>query len=179
MEAGELSAAIRREINELREIRDEATWVLDTSSISVHDLSRKVEDRYSKNSSVRKLYVTISSFGFKYGGLNPAELLVDVRFLRNPYFDKKLRSQTGLNKSVQNYIFEDSRSSALFEKIDDLIEYTVPQYYKEGKNYLRIGIGCTGGKHRSVTFAERLAVSLAEKNLENVSVSVSHRDIEK
>ncbi len=179
MEAGELSAAIKREVHELNSIRDEATWVLDTSSISVHDLSRKVEDRYSKKSLTRELYITISSFGFKYGGLNPAELVFDVRFLRNPYFNEKLRSQTGLNRVVQDYIFEDERSSILFDKIEDLIEFTIPEYYKEGKNYLRIGIGCTGGKHRSVTFAERLAISIAEKNIENISVSVLHRDIEK
>ena len=179
METGELSAAIKREVHELEKIREEATWIVDTSNISVHDLSRKVEDRYSKKSLTRKLYVTISSFGFKYGGIDPAELVFDVRFLRNPYFDKNLRSQTGLNKSVQNYIFEDDRASQLFSKIEDLISFTLPQYYVEGKNYLRIGIGCTGGKHRSVTFAERLAIGLADKKMENISISVMHRDIEK
>ena len=175
----DLSSAIENEVDELSELKNEASWVVDTTDISVHDLSRLVEDRYSNKSLSRKLYVTIFSFGFKHGGLNPAELCFDVRFLRNPYFDKKLKTETGLNKEVQDYIFEDPRSQKFYEKIEDLIEFSLPEYYQEGKNYLRIGIGCTGGKHRSVTFAERLGISLSEKNLKDVSISVIHRDIEK
>ena len=178
-ETGDLESAIVSEANALEDIRSLASWTVDTTNVNVHEFARVLEDRYSHKAMSRKLYLTFYSFGFKHGGLSPAELVFDVRFLRNPYFDKSLRSETGLSSEVQNYVFEDDRSQLLFDKIEDIVSFSVPEYYSEGKNYLRIGIGCTGGKHRSVTFAERLASAISKKNFKNVVINTIHRDIKK
>ncbi|MCX6131616.1 MAG: RNase adapter RapZ [Proteobacteria bacterium] len=175
---GELIAAIRREAFALRPIEALADVAFDTGAWSVHFLARKVEERYSSQLIGRQLHVNITSFGFKNGMLKPVDTLFDVRFLRNPYFDPQLRDRTGLEAPVARYVFEDPLSKVFLEKLIDMHVFLFPEYYREGKHYLRIGIGCTGGKHRSVAIAEKFAQELAQLNLPQIAVSVSHRDID-
>jgi UPF0042 nucleotide-binding protein len=174
---GQLIAAIRREIQLLKPIEDRADVCFDTSTWSVHFLARKIEERYSGKLVGRQLHVSISSFGFKNGMLQPADTIFDVRFLRNPYFDPQLKERTGLEPIVANYVFADPNALEMLNRLIDLHRFLFPQYYKEGKHYFRIGIGCTGGKHRSVAVAERLAIELSLLALPQVAISVHHRDI--
>ncbi len=174
---GELLAAIRREINALRPIEDLADVAFDTSTWSPHILARKVEERYSGHTIGRLMHVTVTSFGFKHGMLKPADTVFDVRFLRNPYFDASLKEKTGLDPAVSAYVFQDPLSKIFLDKVIDLHRLLLPEYFKEGKHYFRMGIGCTGGKHRSVAIAERLAVELAACQIPQIAISVSHRDI--
>ncbi|MBC7531624.1 MAG: RNase adapter RapZ [Oligoflexus sp.] len=174
---GELIAAIRREINLMQPIEALADVSFDTSLWSPHYLARKAEERYSSANLNRQLHVTVVSFGFKYGMLKPADTIFDVRFLRNPHFDPTLKHKTGQDMAVASYVFEDPNSHIFLDKILDLHSFLLPAYHAEGKHYFRIGIGCTGGKHRSVALTERLALELASKNIPNIALSVSHRDI--
>ncbi len=175
---GQLIAAIRREIHALQPVEKLADVSFDTSTWSVHFLARKVEERYSGKVLGRQLHVNITSFGFKNGQLNPADTIFDVRFLRNPFFDPQLKDRTGLEQPVANYVFADPNAEVFLKKLIDLHSFLFPEYYKEGKHYFRIGIGCTGGKHRSVALAERLAMELAGLGLPQIAISVNHRDID-
>jgi UPF0042 nucleotide-binding protein len=121
--------------------------------------------------------VTMTSFGFKYGQLSPLDSLFDVRFLRNPFFDPKLRHKTGLSEEVAKFILEDGISSLFLDKVFSLLEFLLPHYYNEGKHYLRVGIGCTGGMHRSVFVAESIAKRVLYKDFPNTVVAVVHRDL--
>lgn len=174
---GELIAAIRREINLMQPIEEAADVSFDTSLWSPHYLARKAEERYSSANLNRQLHVTVVSFGFKYGMLKPADTIFDVRFLRNPHFDPNLKHKTGQDPAVSSYVFEDPAANIFLDKLVDLHSFLLPAYHLEGKHYFRIGIGCTGGKHRSVALTERLTLELASKNIPNIALSVSHRDI--
>lgn len=174
---GELIAAIRRENNLMAPIEKIADVSFDTSLWSPHFLARKAEERYTKGNLSRQLNVTVVSFGFKHGMLNPADTIFDVRFLRNPHFEPTLKAKTGQDPAVSAYVFDDPRTNVLLNKIIDLHQFLLPNYHSEGKHYFRIGIGCTGGKHRSVAIAERLVLELASQMIPNISISVSHRDI--
>ena len=176
-EGGELLASIRREASLLRPVEEAADIKMDTSSWSPHYLARVIEERYKGEKVLRKLYVTVVSFGFKYGALRPADSIYDVRFLNNPYFDLNLRDKTGLESDVRDYIFKDDRTTSFLDKLLDFHRFLLPEYYNEGKHYFRLGIGCTGGRHRSVALAEALAKALAEEEIENTLVSVAHRDV--
>jgi UPF0042 nucleotide-binding protein len=175
---GELLVAIRREIAALLPIEQQADVSFDTSSWSPHFLARKIEERYAGGIKGRQLHVTITSFGFKNGMLKPADTIFDVRFMRNPYFEPSLKAKTGLDPAVAAYVLADPLSRLFLDKIVDLHKFLFPEYYKEGKHYFRIGIGCTGGKHRSVAISEKLALELAAAALPHVAISVSHRDVD-
>ncbi len=177
LKGGELITAIRREISLMRPIEQAADVVFDTSLWSPHFLARKAEERYTKSGLSRQLHVTVVSFGFKHGMLNPSDTIFDVRFLRNPHFEPSLKAKTGQDPAVAAYVFEDERTQILLQKLIDLQAFLLPNYHQEGKHYYRIGIGCTGGKHRSVALAERLALELASLTIPNISITVSHRDI--
>jgi len=120
--------------------------------------------------------VNVVSFGFRYGTPETAELLFDVRFLPNPYFEEKLRDRTGIDREVANYVLESAKGSAFFEGLGRWLDYLLPLYDAEGKAYVTIGLGCTGGRHRSVAVAEALAARMREKGRD---VNVQHRDVEK
>ena len=109
----------------------------------------------------------------------PLEGLHDVRFLPNPYFEPALKMKTGLDKDVQDYVLKSEEAKDLFKKILDLYRFSLPKYLAEGRHFLRVGIGCTGGRHRSVTFVERLARELSEASIAGVAISVVHRDVER
>lgn len=176
-EGGELIAAIRREAHDLSELEGLSDASFDTTSWSPHYLARSVEKTFAGPGFARKLHVTLTSFGFKYGQLNPIDSLFDVRFLPNPFFDPELKHKTGLSKEVAAFMSQDSEAVIFLDKLVSLFEYLIPHYYNEGKHYLRIGIGCTGGMHRSVWIAEALGRRILEKDLEHTLVGVMHRDL--
>ena len=177
-EGGELVAAIRRERSLLGPVELAADTKFDTTTWSPHFLARQVEKRFSSPGGGRNLYLSIISFGFKNGMLKPADSVFDVRFLRNPYFDTQLKSKTGLDPAVAAYIGEDPHTGSFLDRLVSLHEYLLPLYYAEGKHYFRVGVGCTGGKHRSVMIAENLAGRISDRNIDGVMVSVTHRDLE-
>lgn len=154
-----------------------ADIVIDTSQLSPHQLTRMIEHRYKDHVVQRNLYVMLTSFGFKYGQCRPVDSLFDVRFLKNPYFVPDLRSKTGLSQEVQDYVLMDENAEQFLKRIVDWHKWILPQYLNEGKHYFRVGIGCTGGRHRSVSIVEELFRALKEDPLEHIVVSKNHRDI--
>ena len=178
--AGEtLMEAIDRERELINPIEELADTVIDTSEWSPHVLARAIEDRFSKNLAPRTLHLTITSFGFKYGQQRPVDSMFDVRFIHNPFFVKELKEKTGLDQVVRSYVFEDPNAQVMFNKIEDMARFLLPQYHREGKHYFRIGIGCSGGRHRSVSFAERLGQRLLEEPIDNILTTIIHRDIDR
>ena len=164
---------IANERRALAGIKELADTVFDTSDLTVHELRRSFMD-LSRVGDDKKLTVTVLSFGYKHGIPHESDLLFDVRFLPNPYFVKTLRSLTGRDRAVQEYL-EQSRETGIFlDKTTDLLRFLVPQYSVEGKSYLTIAIGCTGGKHRSVMISERIYTRLSD--LEGVLLRLKHRD---
>ncbi|MFW7378326.1 MAG: RNase adapter RapZ [Oligoflexus sp.] len=177
-EGGELLAAIRREKVALAPLEEWSDTVFDTSTWTPHFLARQIEQHFSNGRSGRSLYVTVTSFGFKHGPFKTADSIFDVRFLKNPHFEPQLKERTGLEAPVRDYVFTDANAQLFLDQLVQLHRFLLPEYYLEGKHYFRIGLGCTGGKHRSVALAEALAMELAKANLSNIYVSVSHRDLE-
>lgn len=171
-----LSAGIDRERRMLSGIRASADIVVDTTTMSIHDLRRDLEQRFSDPTSQNQR-VTIQSFGFKHGAPRDADLLVDVRFLPNPYWDPKLRPYRGIDKPVSDFVLEQEDAQQFLDLVEQMAQTVLPGYRREGKNYMTLAVGCTGGHHRSVAMAEALAVRLG--NLPGVDVTTAHRDIEK
>ena len=166
-----IAEAVNRERELLHDFRNAATKVIDTSRTSVHDLKRQMEDFCDAKKSIQ---LTFQSFGFKYGVPSDVDLLFDVRFLPNPYFDPELKDQTGLSMNVREYVLRDTVAVEFVEKVTDLLQFLLPKYLSEGKQYLTVGIGCTGGKHRSVAIAEELSRIFSKVN---ASSRAFHRDI--
>jgi len=167
----DLETAIRAERERLATLRVRAEWVVDTTSMSVHDLRRALVDRVGRGTTTG-MVVRIVSFGFKYGLPIDADLVFDLRYLPNPHFVPLLKPLTGLDPSVASYVLDAQETKDLLAHLVPLLTDTVPHYEREGKSYLTIAIGCTGGRHRSVAVAEQLGRELA--GLANVVVS--HRD---
>lgn len=174
---GELMAAIKRESAALEPIEQIAELAVDTSSMSPHQIARYIENNCVDEQLKRAMHVTVTSFGFKHGALSPVDSLYDVRFLKNPHYIPELKASTGLDKNVSSYVFSDPNAEVFLSKLIDLHAFILPAYYNEGKHYFRIGIGCSGGQHRSVALAEELAIRVAKLNLVNIYSSVSHRDL--
>ena len=165
-------AAERRALESLRALADE---VVDTTSLNVHDLKRTVGRRFTQGEGAR-LGVTVVSFGFRYGIPSHADLVLDVRFLPNPYFDPALRPHTGLEPQVRDYVLGQADAQDFLARLGDFAGFLLPRYRGEGKSYLTIAIGCTGGKHRSVAIAGELARRLEASGQ---AVRLWHRDVEK
>ncbi len=174
---GSLLEAIRREASILGPIEQVSDVAFDTSTWSPQALTAAIEARYHRELQPRRLHVTISSFGFKYGQLRPADMIFDARFLPNPYFDLKLRDRSGLDAEVRKMILQDVQGREFFNRLEDMCRFLLPQYLAEGKYNLRIGIGCTGGFHRSVCLVEALAEAFKRKKLPNIEIAVEHRDL--
>ena len=172
---GILEKAIENEIEILQNIRGKADFIIDTSRLSTSQLKERIVSIFSENPT-QTMSTICMSFGFKYGPANEADLMFDVRCLPNPFYIQKLRYKTGLDNEVKEYVLKSNTAKELLEKLIDLIDYLVPLYLKEGKSSLVIAIGCTGGKHRSVTFAEEIHKHCLSKNLNS---SINHRDITK
>ncbi|MBR0413533.1 MAG: RNase adapter RapZ [Clostridia bacterium] len=167
--------AIERERKLLTGIREKADYIIDTTFFKTPQLKERLLDiLHEDKTEGMKLYSM--SFGFKYGVPSEADLMLDVRCLPNPYYVAELKPKTGLDKEVRDYVLGSEKSKELFQKTADLISFLIPLYEAEGKSQLVIAFGCSGGHHRSVTFAEEIAAYLGEQGF---SPTISHRDIEK
>ncbi|HBW34812.1 RNase adapter RapZ [Desulfosporosinus sp. BICA1-9] len=173
---GRVLDGIQAERQQLEELRIRADNIIDTSDLSAQQLRSQVADLFCKAQGLDQMAVSVISFGFKYGIPMDADLVMDVRFLPNPYYVEALRPLTGEHTLVRDYIFGNQMAQEFMEKYLGLLEYILPNYIKEGKTHLVIGIGCTGGQHRSVAIAERVGQFLTERNY---SISVKHRDAKK
>jgi UPF0042 nucleotide-binding protein len=167
---------IQNERKLLEDLKGWATQVIDTSSLKPGQLKEKIVSRFS-NSGQNTLNINVTSFGFKYGVPIDADLIFDVRFLPNPHYIDNLRPRTGQDQEVYDYVMKWAETQEFLQKLLDLLQYLIPQYHKEGKSQVVIGIGCTGGKHRSVAIAEYLGKMLAAGETE--TVRVHHRDAER
>jgi len=170
-----LAEAVTKERVMLGKIRAIADYVIDTSYISISQLKVKLSDIFFGSVS-NVLKIQCKSFGFKYGADTEADLVIDVRCLPNPFYIDELKEKTGTEKAVQDYVLDSADSREFLEKLTDFINCSVPLYAKEGKSQLVIAFGCTGGKHRSVTFAELISAHLKEKKFNCIT---AHRDIQK
>jgi len=166
---------IRIERESLADLRSIASKVIDTSNYNVHQLKDAIYQYFSEISSLKRMAINLLSFGFKYGLPYDADLVMDVRFSPNPYFIEGLKNLTGEDREVSNYVLKRSETKKFVKKFSGLVHFLIPLYEKEGKSYLTIAIGCTGGRHRSVTIINELAKSL---NKEQYLVNIRHRDIE-
>jgi len=166
---------IEAEREMLRDLKDMATRVVDTSSANVHDLKRMISRLYALSPDQDALHVVVLSFGFKYGVPAEADIVMDVRFLPNPFFVEGLKDLDGRREEVIRFVLRDEQSQVFLDKFSTLLTDLLPRYRAEGKSYLTIAIGCTGGKHRSVVVAEKLAERLVEKGYR---AHLSHRDVE-
>ncbi len=167
-------SAIQNERKAMKPIRENADLIIDTSKHTVHTLRHLLIERFSKTKMGNPLNVQITSFGHKHGVPGQLDLLFDVRHLPNPYFEKDLRELPGTDKKVLKFLEKQEQVKETIRRFIDLLEYLLPLYKLEGKSYLTIGIGCTGGRHRSVMVANSLGDSLGG---ENFDVSVTHRDV--
>ncbi|MCI9076501.1 MAG: RNase adapter RapZ [Dorea sp.] len=175
---GRVDQGIIKERKTLAPLRGRADYILDTSRLLIRELKREVNHIFVENKEYKNLYVTVLSFGFKYGIPGDADLIFDVRFLPNPYYIEELRPLSGNDKPVQEYVMDNDKAGKFLEMLTDMIRFLIPNYITEGKTQLVIGIGCTGGKHRSVTLANALYEALAEAE-SDYGIKIEHRDIEK
>ncbi len=171
-----LEETIQRERARLQPIKEAADLVLDTSSMNIHALKRELRDFLQNLGTVsaRSMLVNFLSFGFKHGTPIDCDLIVDVRFLKNPHFIDELRDQDGRDQAVRDYVFSSPDAAEFVQRYAELLTFLLPKYQFEGKAYLNIGVGCTGGKHRSVAIAEALSKTIDQQRY---LVSVKHRDI--
>lgn len=173
---GTLQSGIERERAELEELRAAADIIIDTSNLSVHDLRRAVEASVGELPAGRQ-HVTIESFGFKHGSPRDADIVLDVRFLPNPYWIEELREFRGVDAAVADYVLSQPGAREYVDGFVDLLTSTLGGYHHEGKDFITVGVGCTGGHHRSVAVAEAIGKRLRQQR--QVDVSVIHRDLER
>ena len=175
--SGRVDTGIAKEREKIMFLKMRATYILDTSKMLTRELKLELEKIFVKGESFCNLYITVMSFGFKYGIPQDSDLVFDVRFLPNPYYIDELREKTGNDPEVQDYVMENDKAREFLDKLTDMVDFLIPNYILEGKNQLVIAIGCTGGKHRSVTLANALYQKLGSQ--ENYGVRMEHRDIGK
>lgn len=168
---------IRRERRKLEYLKEKADYIIDTSRLLTRELKAELERIFVKDEEFNSLYVTILSFGFKYGIPADSDIVMDVRFLPNPYYVDGLRPKTGNDVEIQQYVMQFSEAKEFLDKLEDLVSFLIPHYIDEGKNQLVISIGCTGGKHRSVTLANELYKRLDGNK--DYGLKIEHRDIGK
>ena len=175
--AGRLENGIEKEREKLAFLKNEADYIIDTSMLLTRELRKELEKIFLQDARYKNMYVTVLSFGFEYGIPEDADLLFDVRFLPNPYYDEHLRSLTGQVQAVRDYVMRGTTAEIFLKKLYDMIDFLLPNYINEGKNQLVIAVGCTGGKHRSVTIARALYEHL--EAVGEYGIRIDHRDIEK
>lgn len=175
--SGRVDTGIAKEREKILFLKMKATYILDTSKMLTRELRIELEKIFVDGQSFCNLYITVMSFGFKYGIPQDADLVFDVRFLPNPYYIYTLREKTGNEAEVQDYVMQNDKGRIFLDKLKDMMEFLIPNYILEGKNQLVIAIGCTGGKHRSVTLANALYQLLDQE--ESYGVRIEHRDIGK
>ncbi len=169
-----LEDSIRTERLRFEGVRASADVVVDTSELSVHDLRDKLRQAFTDADTRATMRVDVTSFGFKKGSPRVVDLMFDVRFLPNPYWVEELRPLTGLDGPVRDYVFSHDEAGVFLGKVTDMLDFLIPQYEDEGKSFLTIGVGCTGGQHRSVALAEAIGAHLES---EGVIAAVHHRDM--
>lgn len=175
-EHGRVEDGIAREREVLRQIKKKADYVIDTSKLLTRELKEELDRIFLKNEEYSSLIINICSFGFKHGIPADADLVFDVRFLPNPFYVDELKYLTGNDRGVQEYVMGFPEAGIFLDKLTDLLQFLIPNYIREGKYQLVVGIGCTGGKHRSVTLANELYRRL-KGGREGYGVTLSHRDI--
>ena len=167
---------IKRERELLRDIKTRADFIINTSNILTRELRVQLSSIFLDDDRFESLMITVLSFGFKYGIPADCDLVFDVRFIPNPFYIAELKHLTGNDVAVRDYVMQWDEAKEFSKKLNDMVEFLIPNYIKEGKNQLVIGIGCTGGKHRSVTLANELYNNLKRTGH---SVVIAHRDIDK
>jgi UPF0042 nucleotide-binding protein len=168
-----LGESIASERDALVEVRALGDVIADTTDLNVHELGDRLRNAFARGLPEGRLQVDVTSFGFKQGVPTVLDLLLDARFLPNPHWVPELREQTGRDAAVRDYVFSHDEAGVFVERVSDLLDFLIPEYEKEGKSYLTIGFGCTGGRHRSVAIADAIAAHLREGG---VAVTVHHRD---
>lgn len=174
---GRVEEGIKKERTILEGLRKKADYVIDTSNLLTRELKEELDRIFVRGEAYNSLMINIVSFGFKNGILADADLVFDVRFLPNPFYIEELKQKTGNDKEVQDYVMSFEESHIFLEKLVEMINFLIPNYIKEGKYQLVIGVGCTGGKHRSVTLANELYKQMEGKG--NYGLKISHRDVDK
>jgi UPF0042 nucleotide-binding protein len=176
--SGQVSSAIAEERSLLEPLKERADVAIDTSDLSASRLRKVVADKMlPHDGKLGKLAVTFMTYGFKHGTPRDADLLFDVRFLPNPHYERDLRDLTGLDRPVREYVEASDGLEEFYDRLIPLLDYLLPSYVREGKAHLTVGVGCTGGRHRSVVIAEHLAGVYTER--EEYMVDVVHRDVDK
>lgn len=173
---GRVDQGIRLEREKLQFLKEKADYIIDTSQLLTRELKQELEKIFVNNKEFSNIFVTVLSFGFKYGIPNDADLVFDVRFLPNPYYIEELRNLTGNDKEIQDFVMQFDAAAVFLNKLEDMLKFLIPNYVLEGKNSLVIAIGCTGGKHRSVTLANAVSQRLASTQY---GLKTDHRDIDK
>ena len=171
---GRVDKGIALEREAIAFLKKQSDYIIDTSSLLTRELRQEIEKIFVQDEKYNNLFVTILSFGFKYGIPADADLVFDVRFLPNPYYVEELKPLTGNDKPIQDYVLGCRQAGQFLDKLEDMISFLIPNYVLEGKNSLVIAIGCTGGKHRSVTLANELFKRLSNKDY---GIKIEHRDI--
>lgn len=172
---GSIQDAISRERKALESIRALADKVIDTSDFNVHQLRREIEHQFCRAPQTRRMALFLTSFGYKFGIPHDADMILDIRFLPNPYFVNELRPRSGLESAVAEYVLANAETRMFLDRLYGLLEFALPLYEREGKSSLTLALGCTGGRHRSVVLVEELQ----KKFSGNFPVHVKHRDIDK
>lgn len=175
--AERVDKGIEQEREKLAFLKKRANYIIDTSQLLTRELKAEITKIFAENQDFKNLFITILSFGFKYGIPADSDLVFDVRFLPNPYYVEGLRYKNGNDKEIQDYVLRFPEAHEFLNKLDDMVSFLIPNYIIEGKNQLVISIGCTGGKHRSVTLANELYKRLSERK--EFGLKIEHRDIEK
>ena len=173
-DGSDLTSAVERERQLLEPIRNRANAIIDTSVLSTAKLRGEIINLVAGDLKDRAMTVTVMSFGFKYGLPVDADLVFDVRFLPNPYYIPELRNKTGMDAEVRDFVFSYQQTKDFVEKVEDLLAFSLPSYVDEGKTNLVVAVGCTGGKHRSVSVARELGEFVARKGY---GLTLSHRDL--
>ena len=174
---GRVDKGIELERKRIGFLKERADYVVDTSHMLTRELKKELNKIFVENKEYKNLYITVLSFGFKYGIPSDADLVFDVRFLPNPYYIEELRPLSGNDRAVRDYVMDNDKAKLFLEKLTDMVEFLIPNYIAEGKTQLVIAVGCTGGKHRSVTLANELYEAL--EKTDNYGIRIEHRDIGK
>jgi UPF0042 nucleotide-binding protein len=173
---GTIADSIAAEREMLADLKESADVVIDTTDLNVHDLRRRVTELFSEVQDHRPMRVTVTSFGYKNGIPRDADLVFDVRFLPNPHWIRNLRPLRGTDEAVRDYVLGHAEATEFLTRVEDLLGFLIPRYEEEGKSYLTIGLGCTGGHHRSVVLAEELETWLEKQG---IASTVRHRDVDR
>lgn len=176
LEASGIAEAVEQERELLTTVKGMADVVIDTSNLNVHQLRERITELFSHDSANETMRTAVMSFGYKHGLPLDVDIVLDCRFLPNPHWDEDLRPQTGLDAPVRDFVMGQPETSEFLSRLDNLLELLMPAYVSEGKSYLTVAVGCTGGRHRSVALAEEIAKRIAAHGFDP---TVSHRDITK